>query len=65
MYVDGFNVYHGAKTMLGRGVGWRWLDYKSLAHSLIQQHSGWAPPYVCRVVVCSAMISGKEDPGGP
>ncbi|HEY7200404.1 MAG TPA: NYN domain-containing protein, partial [Candidatus Dormibacteraeota bacterium] len=27
VYVDGFNLYYGARGLCGRGTaGWRWLD---------------------------------------
>ena len=36
VYVDGFNLYYGARSLCGRGTpGWRWLDLRGLAAHLV------------------------------
>jgi hypothetical protein len=36
VYVDGFNLYFGARSVCGRGTrGWRWLDVRALAERLL------------------------------
>jgi hypothetical protein len=36
VYVDGFNLYDGARALCGRGTpGWRWLDLRGLAADLV------------------------------
>ena len=36
VYVDGFNLYYGARGLCGRGTpGWRWLDLRGLAADLV------------------------------
>ncbi|MCU1624880.1 MAG: hypothetical protein JWL79_3725 [Frankiales bacterium] len=65
VYVDGFNLYYGARAICGRSTpGWRWLDLRGLAHSMIASHAGWAPVTDLRVVYCTARISGASNPGG-
>jgi hypothetical protein len=37
VYVDGFNLYFGARSVCGRGTpGWRWLDLRALAEWPVQ-----------------------------
>jgi uncharacterized LabA/DUF88 family protein len=65
VYIDGFNLYYGARGICGRGVaGWRWLDLRALSANLISSHSGWATATSLRVVYCTARISGSSNPGG-
>jgi hypothetical protein len=40
VYVDGFNLYYGARGLCGRGTpGWRWLDLRALATDLAGRRS--------------------------
>ena len=65
VYVDGFNLYYGARAICGRGVpGWRWLDVRALASSLIGGLSGWTGAFIDRVVYCTAAIDGATNPSG-
>lgn len=65
MYVDGFNLYYGARGLCGRSVsGWKWLDLRMMAHALIENHSGWHGPFTTRVVYCTARISGVDNATG-
>ena len=42
VYVDGYNLYYGGRGICGRGLsGWRWLDLRAMASSLITLQSGW------------------------
>ncbi len=60
VYVDGYNLYYGGRGICGRGTaGWRWLDVRALAHSVIQSRSGWTGPFDLRVVFCTARIKGQ------
>ena len=63
VYVDGFNLYYGARGLCGRGTpGWRWLDLRSLATDLIGRRSSWAGARVSRVVYCTARLdAGAHD----
>jgi hypothetical protein len=64
-FVDGFNVYFGARRMCGKGTrGWRWLDLKGLVGDLVAAHSGWAGPFELAVTYCTARVSGAGNPAG-
>lgn len=65
VYVDGFNLYYGARGLCGRSTpGWRWLDLRALTEDLVRQHSGWRSLSAMRVVYCTARISGRGNPSG-
>jgi hypothetical protein len=65
VYVDGFNLYYGARDLCGRGTpGWRWLDVRALAKALIDRTSGWPEPQIERVVYCTARIDGASNATG-
>ena len=65
VYVDGFNLYYGARYMLGRGTaGWRWLDLRSLSGDLAGRRQNWAGAAVTRVVYCTALIDGATNTDG-
>ncbi len=59
VYVDGYNLYYGARMHCGRGTaGWRWLDVRRLVEPLI----GWPDASICRVVYCTARVDAVESP---
>jgi hypothetical protein len=65
VYVDGFNLYYGARGLCGRGTpGWRWLDLRGLAADLAGRRGSWAGAQVDRVVYCTARIDGASNPSG-
>jgi uncharacterized LabA/DUF88 family protein len=65
VYVDGFNLYYGARGICGRGTpGWRWLDLRALAISLVSQHRNWPDAQVNRVMYCTARIDAASNPSG-
>lgn len=65
VYIDGFNLYYGARAMGGRGTaGWRWLDVKSLSVDLVARRHNWSGATIDRVVYCTALIDGGTNPGG-
>jgi hypothetical protein len=60
VYVDGFNLYYGARGICGKGIsGWRWLDPRGLAKRLIQTHSSWGDEHTLIVTYCTARIRGS------
>lgn len=64
-YIDGYNLYYGARRMCGRGTpGWRWLDIKELVASLVVSRSGWAGSHDVEVTYCTARVSGASNPVG-
>ena len=65
VYVDGFNLYYGARGLCGRGTpGWRWLDLRAHATSLVARRSDWQGAQVARIVYCTARIDGATNPSG-
>jgi uncharacterized LabA/DUF88 family protein len=62
LYVDGFNLYYGARGLCGRGTaGWRWLDLRSLGEGLLDRTTVWPGARIERVVYCTARIDGAEN----
>lgn len=61
VYIDGFNLYYGARGLCGKGTaGWRWIDLRGLSEKL----AGWPESQVERIVYCTARISGADNPSG-
>lgn len=63
VYIDGFNLYYGAKFIMGgSGVpGWRWLDLRKLSDAIVARESGWTGAMVTRVVYCTARVRGASN----
>ncbi len=65
VYIDGFNLYYGARGICGKGSpGWRWLDLRALSTHLLSRHSTWSAASIDRVVYCTARISGASNANG-
>jgi hypothetical protein len=65
VYVDGFNLYYGARGLCGRSTpGWRWLDLRALAADLAGGRSNWPAARIERIVYCTARIDGASNPSG-
>lgn len=65
VYIDGFNLYYGARKLCGRGTpGWRWLDLRALAQTFVSARSDWPGAHVGRVVYCTARIDAAGNPSG-
>jgi hypothetical protein len=66
VYIDGFNLYYGARRICGRGTpGWRWLDLRALAAGLLTgPGAGWGAVSSTRIVFCTARVSGASHPQG-
>lgn len=63
VYIDGFNLYYGARKACGRSTpGWRWLDVRSLIESVLPQAWLTQGAALSRVVYCTARVSGARDP---
>jgi uncharacterized LabA/DUF88 family protein len=63
IYIDGYNLYYGARSIAGGSgrAGWRWLDLRRLSENVVAQRSRWTQPQVSRVVYCTARISGAQN----
>jgi hypothetical protein len=63
VYIDGFNLYYGARGLCGRGTpGWRWIDLRALAADLVGRRTSWKDAQVERVVYCAARIDATGNP---
>ena len=63
-YIDGFNLYYGAKAWCGASTpGWRWLDFRALVTAKLPTH--WPNASISRLVYCTARVSGVDDPTSP
>lgn len=63
VYVDGYNLYYGARGCCGRGTpGWRWIDVRGLIGSAIAMQAQWANPSLSQVVYCTARVDAKTNP---
>lgn len=58
VYVDGFNLYYGASSLLPGNSGWKWLDLRALA----SRYARWQGASVERVVYCTARVNDPDDP---
>lgn len=64
VYIDGYNLYYGARALCGRGVpGWRWLDVRALAGGLLNP-AFWPGATIERDVYCTAPIHGQANASG-
>jgi len=67
VYVDGFNLYYGGISLLGKhAVGWKWLDIRALARALIdgRPEAHWAGSPIHRIVYCTATIDSRSNASG-
>jgi hypothetical protein len=78
VYVDGFNLYYGAKSLCATsGNQWKWLDISGLSSFVIAEQVAfaagngweaitdvWAGAVVERVVYCTARIDSAQNPDG-
>jgi hypothetical protein len=64
VYIDGYNLYYGGRAVCGRGTaGWRWLDIRALATSLVTAQRSWAGASIERIVYCTARIKDTTQSG--
>jgi hypothetical protein len=62
VYVDGFNLYYGGRSLCGRGqAGWRWLDVRALSEGLLTPDWRTSGAHIERIVYCTARISGSSN----
>lgn len=63
VYVDGYNLYYGARSVCGRGTaGWRWLDIRALISNVIQTQGSWTGCSIDRIVYCTARVDAVTNP---
>jgi NYN domain len=62
-YIDGFNLYYGGKSYFWSRPGWRWLDLRALATTVVavaSQQPTWNGAVLARLVYCTAR-TGDQD----
>lgn len=63
VYVDGYNLYYGARDCCGRSTpGWRWLDIRRAVESAVSTQGSWSGWNIERVVYCTARVDAKTNP---
>lgn len=63
VYVDGFNLYYGARSVCGRGTpGWRWLDIRALIDRVIRNQRAWTEFTLDRIIYCTARVDAATNP---
>jgi hypothetical protein len=66
VYVDGFNLYYGGRSQFrpSSAPGWRWLDIRSLAWTVVAERKNWVGPQITRIVYCTARVDAADNPSG-
>lgn len=65
VYIDGYNLYYGARGICGRSApGWRWLDLRAMVEEVIATRSKWSGVVIENVTYCTARISGASNAEG-
>ncbi len=63
-YIDGFNLYYGGRSYFGSKPGWRWLDLRGLATTIIgfaSQQVAWNGAALSRLVYCTARTGDPDQ----
>lgn len=63
-YIDGFNLYYGGRSFFGSRAGWRWLDLRALATTIVgvaAQQPQWNGAALTRVVYCTARTGDPDQ----
>ncbi len=65
VYVDGYNLYYGARSICGRGTaGWRWLDVRTLVDHVIRTQGSWSSAWIEKIIYCTARVDAATNPSG-
>lgn len=64
VYVDGFNLYYGARRQMGKSPGWRWLNIRALVEDVVYAQRGWPDAEIGRIVYCTAHIDAAHNSSG-
>ena len=64
VYVDGYNLYYGGRRQLAKAAGWRWLDIRALAQTIVTAQRGWPGATVAKIEYCTARIDASLNPKG-
>lgn len=63
VYVDGYNLYYGGRACCRRGTkGWRWLDVRGVAQTVLDRQSTWPNARIEKVEYCTARVDAVTNP---
>jgi uncharacterized LabA/DUF88 family protein len=60
VYVDGYNLYYGGRHQLGKTPGWRWLDLRALATTLVAEQRSWPTGFVEQDAYLKALVAASS-----
>ncbi|MBN8881019.1 MAG: NYN domain-containing protein [Salana multivorans] len=64
VYVDGYNLYYGARSQCRGLPHWKWLDVGVLAHRVVAGQRSWPGASIERLTYCTARIDARHNPVG-
>jgi hypothetical protein len=64
VYVDGYNLYYGAKKQCVGSQGWKWLDIRSLLTTVVAAQRSWPGASITKIVYCTARVDARMNPEG-
>lgn len=64
VYVDGYNLYYGARSQCRDDEHWKWIDVRQLVSSLITEQGMWNDAVIDHIVYCTARIDARLNPQG-
>ncbi|MDM8086443.1 NYN domain-containing protein [Cellulomonas cellasea] len=64
VYIDGYNLYYGAKHVCTGTTGWKWIDVRSLVTKVVADQRAWPGATVEKIVYCTARIDARMNPDG-
>lgn len=64
IYIDGYNLYYGARKQCAEVEHWKWLNVRSLVSDIVAAQRSWPEAVVQRIVYCTARIDGRQNPEG-
>lgn len=64
VYVDGYNLYYGARRLSSQKTGWKWLDIRGLVDRMVAAQRSWPTAQITHIVYCTARIQGGLNPEG-
>jgi uncharacterized LabA/DUF88 family protein len=60
VYVDGYNLYYGGKTLVGNR-SWKWLDIRKLVGTHIPKSEAWKNSKIIRIVYFTAEVTNSPE----
>lgn len=64
VYIDGYNLYHGAKKQCHAVSDWKWIDIRSLVTKVVSDQRSWPNATITRITYCTARIDAHSNAEG-